>query len=167
MVNWKMEIDEGDGYKPAEESEWFEPVITDGYLPYVKHVTFKPKSLNKEEIDIDKLLQDASPKGSEAAPYNLANPGQIIAPASATIKCTANCYIVDAPGYYILPLVYGNAYHNFQPNENAYKYTGSYTGDQILSTFKDYLGYDITSPRYSRPHQNGVHSPKCIPYMAG
>lgn len=146
MVNWKMEIDEGDGYKPAEESEWFEPVITDGYLPYVKHVTFKPKSLNKEEIDIDKLLQDASPKGSEAAPYNLANPGQIIAPASATIKCTANCYIVDAPGYYILPLVYGNAYHNFQPNENAYKYTGSYTGDQILSTFKDYLGHDITSP---------------------
>ncbi|MFR5759466.1 MAG: hypothetical protein ACLUE2_17910 [Bacteroides cellulosilyticus] len=146
MVNWKMEIDEGDGYKPAEESEWFEPVITDGYLPYVKHVTFKPKSLNKEEIDIDKLLQDASPKGSEAAPYNLANPGQIVAPASATIKCTANCYIVDAPGYYILPLVYGNAYHNFQPNENAYKYTGSYTGDQILSTFKDYLGHDITSP---------------------
>lgn len=146
MVNWKMEIDEGDGYKPAEESEWFEPVITDGYLPYVKHVIFKPKSLNKEEIDIDKLLQDASPKGSEAAPYNLANPGQIIAPASATIKCTANCYIVDAPGYYILPLVYGNAYHNFRPNENAYKYTGSYTGDQILSTFKDYLGYDITSP---------------------
>lgn len=146
MVNWKMEIDEGKGYKPAEESEWFEPVISDGYLPYVKHVTFKPKSLNKTEIDIDQRLQNAKQKGTETAPYNLANPGQTVAPANATIKCTANCYIVDAPGYYILPLVYGNAYHNFQPNTNAYTYTGSYTGDQILSIFKNYKGSEIKSP---------------------
>lgn len=146
MVSWKMEIDEGDGYKPADESEWFTPVVTDGYLPYIKHVRFEPKSLNKEEIDIDARLQSAPQKGTEAAPYNLANPGETVAPASATIKCTANCYIVDAPGYYILPLVYGNAFHNFQPNENAYKYTGSYTGEQILKTFKDYLGNEITSP---------------------
>lgn len=147
-VKWTMEIDEGDGkgYKPAEKSEWFTPVVTDGYLPYIKHVRFEPKSLNKEEIDIDDLLRNATQKGSEAAPYNLANPGQTVDPASATIKCTANCYIVDAPGYYILPLVYGNAYHNFQANTNAYTYTGSYTGDQILPTFKDYLGNEITSP---------------------
>lgn len=146
MVDWKMEIDEGEGYKPAKESKWFTPVITDGYLPYIKHVTFKPKSLNKEEINIDDLLRNAPQKGSETNPYNLANPGQTATPANATIKCTANCYIVDAPGYYILPLVYGNAYHNFQPNENAYKYTGNYTGEQILKKFKDYLGNEITSP---------------------
>ncbi len=145
MVNWEIEYDEdGDGIY-TKECSWLEPVITDGYLPYIKNISFKVTP-NKEEIDIDKLLQDAPQKGTEAAPYNLANPGQTVAPADATIKCTANCYIVDAPGYYILPLVYGNAYHNFQPNENAYKYTGSYTGDQILPTFKNYKGFEIKSP---------------------
>ncbi|WP_065217902.1 MULTISPECIES: DUF4906 domain-containing protein [Butyricimonas] len=145
MVNWEIEYDEdGDGVY-TKECSWLEPVITDGYLPYIKNISFKVTP-NKEEIDIDKLLQDAPQKGTEAAPYNLANPGETVAPANAKIKCTANCYIVDAPGYYILPLVYGNAYHNFQPNENAYTYTGSYTGDQILPKFKDYLGREITNP---------------------
>lgn len=157
MVNWKMEFDEGDGYK--EESSWFEPVITDGYLPYIKHVTFRPKSLNKEEIDIDLRLQNATQKGTKDAPYNLANPGQVIAPEDATIKCTANCYIVDAPGYYILPLVYGNAFHNFQKNENAYKYSGSYSGDQILSVFKDYMGREITTP-YIQDLTRADYTPK-------
>ena len=145
MVNWKIEYDENGDGNYTEECSWLEPVITDGYLPYIKNVSFKVIP-NKEEIDIDELLKNAPQKGTETAPYNLANPGQTVAPASATIKCTANCYIVDAPGYYILPLVYGNAYHNFQKNENAYKYTGSYTGDQILSTFKNYKGSEIKSP---------------------
>lgn len=145
MVEWKMEFDEdGDG-KYTDKCSWIEPVITDGDLPYIKNVSFKVTP-QKQDIDIDSLLRSAKMKGTEAAPYNLANPGQTAAPEDARIKCTANCYIVDAPGYYILPLVYGNAFHNFQPNENSYKYAGSYTGSQILATFKDYLGREIKSP---------------------
>ena len=42
---------------------------------------------------------------------------------------TANCYIVDAPGYYKLPLVYGNGIvggnpDNPSPNTSAYTYSG-------------------------------------------
>lgn len=145
MVNWRMEYDENGDGNFQESCSWIEPVITDGPLPYIKNVSFRITP-QKEEIDIDSLLQNAPQKGSETAPYNLANPGETVDPANATIKCTANCYIVDAPGYYILPLVYGNAYHNFNVNKNAYTYTGSYTGDQILPTFKNYLGKEINSP---------------------
>ena len=37
---------------------------------------------------------------------------------------TANCYIVDAPGYYKLPLVYGNGIVGGNPNPSAYTYCG-------------------------------------------
>jgi len=40
-----------------------------------------------------------------------------------TLQNTANCYIINAPGTYQLPLVYGNAIKNGQPNTTAY--TGS------------------------------------------
>lgn len=40
---------------------------------------------------------------------------------------TANCYIVDAPGYYKLPLVYGNAITNGDTNESSFMYSGSST----------------------------------------
>lgn len=146
-VPWEITYDEdGDG-NYTEECSWLEASV-DGYLPYMKEVSFKvnPESIKPMEIDIDKELQNAKQKGTEEAPYNLANPGQMVAPASATIKCTANCYIVDAPGYYIFPLVYGNAIHNFAKNENSYKYSGKYTGDQILDKFKDYKGNAITGP---------------------
>lgn len=37
---------------------------------------------------------------------------------------TANCYIVDAPGYYKLPLVYGNGIVGGNDNPSAYTYCG-------------------------------------------
>ena len=57
---------------------------------------------------------------------------------------TANCYIVNAPGTYSLPLVYGNAIKNGQPNESAYQTAN--TSETILSTFINHLGREITSP---------------------
>ena len=145
-VPWTISYDEkGDG-NFKDTCSWLE-YTEDGYLPYMKNISFKVKSLEMEEIDIDDNLQHAKQKGTEEAPYNLANPGQTVSPADATIKCTANCYIVDAPGYYILPLVYGNAFHNSQPNKSAYEYSSSDSDDpKILSTFRDYLGNKIKSP---------------------
>lgn len=61
------------------------------------------------------------------------------------IDNTANCYVVNAPGTYKLPLVYGNAVKNHADNPQAYK-TTSLTGVNTLSPFQDHLGTSITQP---------------------
>ncbi len=53
----------------------------------------------------------------------------------ATIRTTANCYVVYGHGTYKFPLVYGNGVLTGEPN------TAAYTGD-----FKDHLGNSISSP---------------------
>ena len=57
---------------------------------------------------------------------------------------TANCYIVNAPGSYRLPLVYGNAIKNGATNSSAYTSTAS--GDNVLTPFINHLGNGITDP---------------------
>lgn len=68
-------------------------------------------------------------KGGET-PYNLSN-----SKGESTIQNTANCYIVDAGGYYSFPLIYGNAISEGKnPNSDAYN----------SSNFKNYLNQNIT-----------------------
>ena len=57
---------------------------------------------------------------------------------------TANCYIVNAPGNYSLPLVYGNAIKNGTANESSYRYDGGL--NSTLSIFQNHLGAAITDP---------------------
>ncbi|MDE6703504.1 MAG: fimbrillin family protein [Muribaculaceae bacterium] len=71
--------------------------------------------------------------------YNLSNPT-----GAADIVNTANCYIVNAPGAYTIPLVYGNAIKNGSTNTSAYK--SSLKGDTILTTFVNHQGDPITDP---------------------
>ena len=55
---------------------------------------------------------------------------------------TANCYVISEPGYYKLPLVYGNAIKNGEPNTSAYTNKGG-------NEHTDYVNYEgavITSP---------------------
>ena len=61
-----------------------------------------------------------------------------------TAQNTANCYIVNAPGYYKLPLVYGNAIKNGVKNESAYK--TSINASNVLKTLVDHNDRGITSP---------------------
>lgn len=97
-------------------------------------------------------LRTASSKGNSNSPWNLSN-----ASGSDEVQNTANCYVINAPGTYCLPVVYGNAIKNGQTNANAYSTqvvdnSGSaeiYPEDKktyILSTFKNHLDADITSP---------------------
>lgn len=157
LVNWDISFDEDYDGIYTETCSWLEPVVSDGYLPYVKNVSFK-FTPDVKEVRIDDLLK-GSDKGTELQPYNLANPGEKVEPRYATIKNTANCYMVDAPGYYLLPLVYGNAIQDSRTNNNAYEYSGEYTGDQILSVFKDYLGNKITDP-YIKKDGNPDYTPQ-------
>ena len=93
------------------------------------------------------VLKTAPEKGSAATPYNLANQ----ADGGATIQNTANSYLISAPGYYRIPLVYGNAIHTTaaSPNvgiDNPSSYKTSKTGARVLTNFKDHNDQNITSP---------------------
>lgn len=127
----------------SDTSEWLEYVEEDGDVPYEKKIGFKVKEayLQPDEvIDINDKLRNETPKGTKGAPWNLANPN-----GSAGIVCTANCYMIDAPGWYIFPLVYGNAIHDGKYNVSSYTYAGA-SGDNILSNFRNHLDKPITSP---------------------
>lgn len=128
----------------SDTSDWLECDIEDGDVPYEKKVGFKVKEERlqpDEKININAKLQSAPSKGSKTNPYNLAGLN-----GSDNIVCTANCYMVDAPGWYILPLVYGNAIHDTKINENSYKYSGESAGSNILPVFKNHLDNGITNP---------------------
>ena len=60
-------------------------------------------------------LKNAGPLGTKDTPYNLSNKT-----GAAAVENTANCYVISAPGYYMLPLVYGNAIKNGATNSSAY-----------------------------------------------
>jgi len=81
------------------------------------------------------LLQAAEPISSI---YDLSTKG------GDTPMNTANCYVINAPGIYSLPLVYGNAIKNGEPNPSAY--TSSVSGTDILSDFVNHLDAAITDP---------------------
>lgn len=87
----------------------------------------------------NKELQNAAPLGTASEPYNLSN-----ATGAAAVQNTANCYVISAPGHYIIPLVYGNAIKNGQTNSSAYQ-KGS-NANNTLKNFVDQDGYDITDP---------------------
>ena len=87
----------------------------------------------------NKTLQNAAPLGTASAPYNLSN-----ATGAAAVQNTANSYLISAPGYYMIPLVYGNAIKNGQANSSAYQ-KGS-EANNTLKNFVDQEGYAITDP---------------------
>jgi hypothetical protein len=62
-------------------------------------------------------FEGESALGTQAAPYDLSTEN------GARPRETANSYVVNGPGYYKLPLVYGNAVKNGAPNEAAYRST--------------------------------------------
>lgn len=85
--------------------------------------------------DGDIKLKDAISKGSPEAPYDLSTSGDTLP------RETANCYCVNAPGTYQLPLVYGNAIKGGNHNTSAYN-----------SQFKDYLDNSIENPYIYNNH---------------
>lgn len=85
--------------------------------------------------DGDIKLKDAISKGSPEAPYDLSTSGGTL------LRETANCYCVNAPGTYQLPLVYGNAIKGGNHNTSAYN-----------SQFKDYLDNSIENPYIYNNH---------------
>lgn len=93
---------------------------------------------------------DKNEKGTLQNPYNLANKT-----GKTKIEETANCYIVSSPGVYSIPLVYGNAIKNGNPNPASYKYNGDILNDDTkLDTFINYAGEEITSPYINKDNKD-------------
>ena len=84
----------------------------------------------------DDELRAANPKGDPDSPYDLSTEGGTLS------ETTANCYVVNAPGTYMLPLVYGNAIVDGKHN------SGAYDKD---TKFVDYKGNHINSPYLPTP----------------
>ncbi|WP_204867987.1 fimbrillin family protein [Prevotella melaninogenica] len=101
--------------------------------------TITKADLKDRLTEYNKVLQTATEKGTAANYYNLSN-----ANGDDAIQNTANSYLISAPGYYRIPLVYGNAVKGGTTNESSYK--TAHTGTNVLSNFKDHLGNDITTP---------------------
>lgn len=70
------------------------------------------------------VLNNAPQKGTADAPFDLSyyNPstGEGEGKSGSVSRNTANCYVVNAPGYYKFPLVYGNTIKNGAVNTGAY-----------------------------------------------
>ena len=58
-------------------------------------------------------------------------------------RTTANCYVVSKPGFYKIPMVYGNAIKNGATNRDSY--ISSATGTSILANFLDHKGIGIST----------------------
>ena len=83
------------------------------------------------------ILSSATAVGSSSDYYDLSTNG------GTTSRTTANCYMVHAPGYYKLPLVYGNAIKNGAVNTTAFYPNVS---SNALARFINHAGTGITGP---------------------
>lgn len=79
------------------------------------------------------LLADTPEKGTKEKPYNLAN-----ASGGEAVENTANCYVVNAPGHYSIPVVYGNTIKNGTANTDVF--------GEDKTRYINHMGNVITSP---------------------
>ena len=102
------------------------------------------------------LMNDAlklNAKGSVSDYYDLSMHD---VKGNLTSRNTANCYVISHPGYYKIPLVYGNAIKNGGNNPSSYQ--TSVSGAYILQHFKDHNDVDITAPWITQTN-SGANAP--------
>lgn len=98
--------------------------------------------------DGDSEMKNKDPKGTPENPYDLSTSG------GSRPRETANCYAINSPGTYKLPLVYGNAIKNDKTNNQAFQ----------GHNFKDYLDRDITGPWIT---SSGTPADACLVWSDG
>ncbi len=110
-------------------------------------------TLNQIEEHSTSLKAKGTNGASSSAPQDLAlyDVGSMSPRADNGVK-TANSYIVGRAGWYMFPLVYGNALDSeFCSSSNGWN-VGSYsisstsTSGAIIKTFRNYVNNEITSP---------------------
>lgn len=103
-----------------------------------------PGNIKARGIDI--ILREQPEKGDSVIDYDLSTKGGT-APMS-----TANCYLINNPGTYKIPLVYGNAIKNGVDNKVAYRPKGANSAI-FLTPFHNHRNEPIRKPWLK---ENGV-----------
>ena len=89
-----------------------------------------------------KTLREASLIGNTTSPHNLSNQTD----GGETVQNTANCYIVNAPGYYRIPMVYGNGIKNSTTNTESIDKGSSFVNSDGSTITKAYLKENNQTP---------------------
>ena len=101
----------------------------------------------------NKALKEATPLGSASSYYDLSEHDY---KGNPTSRNTANSYLISAPGYYKIPLVYGNAIKNGSTNTSSYQTSNSALF--VLQHFIDHAGQPITAPWITQTN-SGANAP--------
>ncbi len=146
-IDWTATLIDADGNTVATNPDWISSVTTSGsgetaakFVAGIKEPLFLAMSDNTRTLRNTADINTTSGH----TPYNLSNSSG--APA---VENSANCYIINAPGHYSLPLVYGNAITGGAKNEDAYISTLSATTANkrvALFHFINHLGNEISDP---------------------
>lgn len=136
QVPWTMEFIEDDGaggYRVIPKPDWVVSLSNKGSGTIITTTSIRAQQADTVDLH-NEVLAAAAPVGGI---YDLSTKG------GETPMNTANCYVINAPGTYSLPLVYGNAVKNGEPNTGAYR-TDLLTG--VLRILTNHLDAAITNP---------------------
>lgn len=135
-VGWSAEFVEVDGlggYRVIPRPFWLLDFTENGSGGVSQHRATAEAQQGVTENPHNNKLQIAEDINAQTGktPYNLSNSS-----GDEAVENTANCYLVNAPGIYSLPLVYGNGIKNGGNNTPAYN----------KSHFKNHRNAEITDP---------------------
>ena len=139
-VAWTAEFVEDDGaggYNVISRPDWLTAFTASG-AGSISDSSFSAAVAAQTAVTSNphnETLRKAEPVSGT---YDLSTKG------GTTAMNTANCYVINAPGKYSLPLVYGNAVKNGSTNASAY--TSQASGTYVLKTFVNHLDAPITDP---------------------
>ena len=119
-----------------------------------------PEAASTHKLAAMNAALKQNPRGSASDYYDLSTHD---IKGNTTLRNTANCYVISHPGYYKIPLVYGNAITNGVDNFGSYRTYNM--GTYILQNFKDHADQDITDPWIEKTNSganNGVNDAKVV-----
>ena len=137
-VAWIAEFVEDDGsggYNVIARPEWLTAFTASGNGG-TSATTFSAMAQQGVTSNAHNDALQAAPAVSGT--YDLSTSG------GTALMNTANCYAINAPGSYSLPLVYGNAIKDGATNASAY--TSTESGSEVLQYFVNHLDAAITAP---------------------
>ncbi|MBO4571209.1 MAG: hypothetical protein J5699_04730 [Bacteroidales bacterium] len=97
-------------------------------------------------------LRSRDAVGTSSTPFDLSTHPFYGSDITTTVpRETANCYVISRPGYYRIPLVYGNAIKNGATNSHSYQGqlaydTGNNDNDHFMRTFLRHDNGKIVDP---------------------
>lgn len=138
-VSWYTEFSEDNGKTwKTKAPDWLTEFPLSGDGETEKQIATAVGFDQSNTVDLDDALKAVPYRGTDQSPYDLSTKG------GKTLMNTANCYIINGPGHYKLPLVYGNAIKNGSDNKSAYTSITDY--DNCLLKFVRHDDKTITGP---------------------